>query len=109
MDRSTTRQLDEAVQDIDELYQLVLTGLHAGSAQARTFRERLKHIAAQGDGHRAVKAACDEADGLAVPALAAPGDAARIADLEVAVLALAIEVANANANVERSDVARPQS
>jgi hypothetical protein len=109
MDRSAERPLDEAVQDIDELHRLVLTGFRAGTAQARTFRERLKHIAAQGDGHRAVKAACDEADGLAVPAFAAPGDATRIADLEVAVLALAIEVANANVKVGRSDMARPQN
>ena len=111
MDRSTGRQLDEAAHDIDELHQLVLTGLRADSVQARTFRERLKRIAAHGDGHRAVKAACDEADGLALPAFAAPGDATRIDDLEVAMLALAVEIANANANanVNRSDVARPQS
>jgi len=117
MDRGSEWPLDEAGRDIDELHQLLLTGLRPDTGLAQAFRDRLRDVAARGDGHGAVKAAFEEADELAAPAFAAPRDASRVEALEVAMLALAVELANANANAdaeanasthaERSDVTQP--
>jgi hypothetical protein len=90
------RAFDEAVQELDMLQQLVVTGIHAeGVSAERAFRQGLQRISAYCHDCPDVLDACRTTRIAAVRAFAAPHETTNVAALESALRTIVEELRSA--------------